>query len=134
VPADAYNVRSEAKADGRVEVTYRVHEPFPADGLLARIRGALPAPEWQPLQNDWLNPDNPSSHQVGWGAPFIDGRKSPAKRVHAWNAQWRDTHGNVVFMDSATIQPSRAQTRLALRTTTSCVSPPSGIRGRPPTD
>jgi hypothetical protein len=96
VPADAYDVRSETKTDGRVEVTYRVHEPFPADGLLARIRGALPAPAWQPLEHDWLNPDNPSSLQTGW-SDFLDGTKSPTKRVHAWTAQWRDAQGNVVF-------------------------------------
>jgi hypothetical protein len=79
-------------------VTYRLHEPFPAAGLLAHIREALPAPEWQPLEHDWLNPDIRSSLQDGWG-DFVDGTTKPSTRVHEWCAQWRDAQGNIVFYD-----------------------------------
>jgi hypothetical protein len=96
VPAGAYDIGSRELVDGTVGVGYRLHEPFPADGLLARVRGALPAPAWQPLERDWLHPDSPSSHQRGW-SDFTDGTKSPSTRVHAWSAQWRDAQGNVVI-------------------------------------
>jgi len=96
VAAGATDVRPEARADGQIGVTYAVREQFPADALLERIRATLPAPEWRPLPNDWLNPDSPSSHQTGW-TKFEDGRKAPPTEVHQWLAQWQDTQGNVVL-------------------------------------
>src|SRR5690242_14863514 len=50
----ASEVRTEKKQDGTNQVVYRVHEAFPADGLLTRIRAVVPAPEWQPMPMDWM--------------------------------------------------------------------------------
>lgn len=95
VPPDATNVRRETKPDGTAGVTYAVQEEFPADALLGRIRAALTTPDWQPLPNDWLNPDLASSHTRGW-TDFDEGRRTPPTHVHQWSAQWRDSKGNVV--------------------------------------
>lgn len=94
----AYDIVPEKKADGTNGVTYTVHEAFPADVLLARIRAALPSPEWEPMADDWRNPGMPSSHKTGWG-DYTDGTQRPPRYVHQWMAQWRDQTGNVVFYD-----------------------------------
>jgi hypothetical protein len=96
VVSGAIDVRPEKKADGTSGVSYQVHESFPADALLAHVRAALPAPEWEPMPMDWMNPDLPSSHQRGWTS-FADGTKKPPARVHQWIAQWRGKSGDVVF-------------------------------------
>jgi hypothetical protein len=96
IVSGATEVRPEKKADGTAGVSYRVHEVFPADALLARIHAAVAAPEWQPMPMDWMNPDLPSSHQRGWTS-FADGTKKPPVRVHQWMAQWRGKSGDVVF-------------------------------------
>jgi hypothetical protein len=95
VSAGAKDVRPETKPDGETGVTYTVREEFPADALLRQIRAVLPAPEWRPLPNDWLNPGVPSSHERGW-TTFSDATKTPRSEVHQWLAQWQDSHGNVV--------------------------------------
>jgi hypothetical protein len=41
VVSGAIGVRPEKKADGTTGVSYQVHEAFPADALLARLRAAL---------------------------------------------------------------------------------------------
>jgi hypothetical protein len=84
------------RRDGQIGVTYMVREEFPANGLFARIRTALPAPEWRPLQNDWLDPAKPSSHQTGWVA-FTDGTKKPPRGIHVWLGQWQDSKGNIAL-------------------------------------
>jgi hypothetical protein len=108
LPGDAYDLRPENKADGTTGVTFRLHEPFPAARLLARIREALPAPEWQPLEHDWLNADIPSSHQAGWG-DFLDGTTKPTTRVHQWCAQRRDAQGDVVYYNLRYVSGARLE-------------------------
>lgn len=95
VPAGATDVRAETKANGETGVTYTVSEAYPADSLLERIRAVLRS-GWTPLQTDWLNPGQPSSHVTGW-TTFEDRTRSPIKRVHQWLAQWQDAQGNVVW-------------------------------------
>lgn len=95
VPDGATDVHPETKANGETGVTYTVSEVYPAKSLLERIRATLRS-GWTPLQTDWLNPGQPSSHVSGWGE-FEDGTRSPTKRVHQWLAQWKDAEGNVVW-------------------------------------
>jgi hypothetical protein len=96
VPAGATDVRPEKKPDGEIGLTYMVREEFAADALLGQLRAALPPPEWQPLPNDWLNPDLASSHTRGW-TDVDDAMRTPPAHVHQWLAQWQDSHGNVVW-------------------------------------
>jgi hypothetical protein len=95
VPAGATDVHPETKPDGETGVTYTVREEFPADDVLRQIRAGLPAPEWRPLSDDWLNPGMRSSQERGW-TNFSDLTKTPRSEVHQWLAQWQDSRGNVV--------------------------------------
>jgi hypothetical protein len=95
----ALDVRPERKADGTTGVSYSIREPYPADGVLARIRAALQPPGWKPMPMDWMNPDIPSSHERGWVGFTDDASKGRQTYVHQWSAQWRDTRGNVVYYD-----------------------------------
>jgi hypothetical protein len=95
VPAAATNVRTETRPNGQIEVLYVITEKYPADGFLAQVRAALPAPHWTPLQKDWLNPGIPSSHVRGW-VHFTRNRKDKTEVwVHEWMAQWRNAAGDV---------------------------------------
>lgn len=91
----ATEVERIGKEDGRYELNYNLQEKYPAESVIALIRAAVSPDRWQPLERDWLNPENPSGPTRGW-QEVIDGRKSPNKIVHVWNAHWRDDTGNVV--------------------------------------
>jgi hypothetical protein len=94
---EARDVRTAVRNDGRVELTYTATQAYPADAVLERLSAAMPRPEWEPLANDWLNPDVSSSHRRGW-SDYVDGRRGN-QRVHQWLGQWRDSHGNLVLYD-----------------------------------
>jgi hypothetical protein len=96
VLSGARNMHSGTKPDGSIEVSYHIAARFPAGPALEQIRAALPRSDWEPLANDWLNPDIPSSHQRGW-TDFTDGTKTPNTAVHLWLAQWRNRNGDIVL-------------------------------------
>jgi hypothetical protein len=91
----AADVRTQKRADGGVELSYRAVEQFPAESLLSELKGALPTERWRPLTENWLNPGLPSGNSRGWTS-FADGTKKPPKLVHVWSAAWQDSQGNLV--------------------------------------
>jgi len=76
-------------------VAYALTEKHPASNAIQQISSRLKSLGWTPLQDDWLNPELPSSHVRGW-TDFIDGTTTPMHHVHQWGAQWQDKSGNIV--------------------------------------
>ena len=92
----AERVKPVIRPDGTWQVSYDVTMAFPAAALFDAIKSTLPPDKWEPLANDMLNPDIPSSHKRGW-TDFIDGTKNPNTDVRLWMAEWRDCEGNIVW-------------------------------------
>jgi hypothetical protein len=94
VSPKAENVRYDDK-DGAWWVYYDVQADYPAEDVLRFIKDSLKRQGWQPLEQDFLNPDIRSSHVRGW-QEYIDGRTTPKTQVHQWLAQWKNGQGDVV--------------------------------------
>jgi hypothetical protein len=91
----ATDVRSKQADDGD-PVTYKVDVPHPAQPAILEIRNRLERAGWRSLNEDFLNPDSPSSIVRGW-TEFEEA--VPGQRqgwVFQWMAQWEDSTGRIV--------------------------------------
>lgn len=80
---------------GTKQVRYELHEKYPAQATLKEISNRLAEQEWKPLQEDFLGPERPSSHEEGWSF-FVDGTITPEEGVRQWLASWTNARGDVV--------------------------------------
>jgi hypothetical protein len=83
--------------DGRQQVIYSTEAEYPAEDVLSFIRVELKKQGWNPLPEDFFNPDMPSSHQDGWTF-FEDHTQKPWTGAYAWNADWENgSHDIIVY-------------------------------------
>ncbi|MBD3293073.1 MAG: hypothetical protein GF393_09125 [Armatimonadia bacterium] len=81
---------------GRQRLTYFLSVEYPAEEALSVVRSRLEAMGWEALPYNYFMPSVPTSHVTGWqqledvvdGVPWV---------VHAWSADWRNRHGDVVL-------------------------------------
>jgi hypothetical protein len=92
VLSGAEDVRHSKDSDG--SVSYRLIEPYPADGTLTEIRSRLERQGWKPTSEDFMNPGTTNSHDRGW-MNYIDGTRNDATVFH-WSAAWESTRGDRV--------------------------------------
>lgn len=94
----AYPDATDMQFDDRESVyrfSYRLTSTFPAKPVIEFISNKLQKDGWQPLKNDFLNPDTPSSHVEGW-KEFLDATDQPPLCVRQWLGDWKDASGNIV--------------------------------------
>ena len=84
-----------AKHHGTDQVSYKLKTDFPAPGVIEEITTKLAKMGWQPLKEDFLNQDIPSSMVSGWDE-FSDTRKYPILTVHTWMTDWSNNNGEIV--------------------------------------
>lgn len=80
---------------GMDQIVYRVEEKFPAKDAIHTIFQHLKKKGWQPLQQQYLYPDLPSSHVLGWTF-YEDKRVGYTSFVFEWSADWKDKNNNIV--------------------------------------
>jgi len=91
----ATQLRRDPGVYGSFHVAYALTEKHPASNAIQQISSRLKALGWTPIQGNWLNPGQPSSHVSGW-IDYVDGTTTPMRHVYRWDAQWRDKSGNIV--------------------------------------
>jgi hypothetical protein len=94
----AYPDATDLRFDDRESVyrfSYRVTSTFPANPVIEFISNKLQKAGWEPLKNDFLNPDTPSSQVEGW-KEFLDATDQPPLCVRQWLGDWKDASGNIV--------------------------------------
>ena len=84
------------KFEGTDQLSYQIAAEYPADGVVAYISAQLKEKRWQPLQEDFWNPGQPSSHVRGW-VRFADATVHPEATVDAWAGQWRNDTDDIVW-------------------------------------
>ena len=95
VAPGAQNIRY-TKLYGTDQILYEIKAEYPAKAVLEEITKKLEKKGWKALPEDYLNPGLPSSHVRGW-TDFIDGRKSPERKVYQWLAQWENKNGDILW-------------------------------------
>ncbi len=93
-----YPNSTDVQFDDRESVyrfSYHVRSNFPAWPVIQLISNTLQKAGWQPLKNDFLNPDTPSSQVEGW-KEFLDATQQPPLCVRQWLGDWKDASGNIV--------------------------------------
>jgi hypothetical protein len=80
---------------GMDQLVYRVNEKFPAKDAIQTISQQLKNKGWEPLQQQYLYPDLPSSHVLGWTF-YEDRRVGYTSYVFEWSADWKDKNNNIV--------------------------------------
>jgi hypothetical protein len=88
----AQDIRYSSANDGAV--SYRLAEPYPADGIMKAIVAKLEGAGWRPVKEDLFNPGLTNSHERGW-MNYIDGTKGGAE-VFMWSADWEAPRGDRV--------------------------------------
>lgn len=80
------------------QLTYHVEVKFPASNVIGWISYKLQKEGWEPLTNDFSNPQLPSSHVRGWGE-VLYGPNRPGNCVHVWMGDWSNPSGDIVHYD-----------------------------------
>ena len=83
------------KINGTDQVSYKLIAQYPAKDTISELNNRLKTKGWEPLKNDWLNPEIPTSHERGW-TNFIDGTKDPNLEVHSWNSNWTNEKEDIL--------------------------------------
>ena len=109
VPA-AQNIRY-TKLYGTDQILYEIRAEYPAKPVLEEITKKLEKKGWKALPEDYLNPGLSSSHVIGW-TDFIDGTKSPERKVHQWLAQWASENGDILWCTLRYSYPRNASPNL----------------------
>jgi hypothetical protein len=94
----SYPNATDEQFDDRESVyrlSYHVRTNFPAWPVIQSISNTLQKAGWQPLKNNFLNPDTPSSQVDGW-KEFLDATALPPLCVRQWLGDWKDASGNIV--------------------------------------
>jgi hypothetical protein len=78
-----------------VSVSYEVKTPYPASTVISEIQTKVEGSGWTPLPRESISPINPSSLRVGW-RNHVNATPPPATQSFVWNAQWRNSTGDVV--------------------------------------
>jgi hypothetical protein len=94
----AEDVQAYQQADNSTSVSYFVVATYPAAEVLMIIDQHLRALGFEPMRNDWLNPEIPSSYTRGW-TDFEDASSDPPVLIHQWMTHWRNEEGSVVLVD-----------------------------------
>lgn len=81
---------------GTEQLIYRLKMAYPADDVLSFLKKELKAQGWSPIEDDFLNPGNKSSHVEGW-TNFIDGARKIDHKVFQWLAQWQNANGDIAW-------------------------------------
>jgi hypothetical protein len=81
---------------GRQRLTYFLSVQYPAEEALNVVRSRLEAMGWEELPYNYFMPSVPTSHVTGW-EQFEDTVNGVPSVVHAWSADWRNGHGDVVL-------------------------------------
>jgi hypothetical protein len=103
----ATNVRVADIYDG--QVSYRLREPYPADGAIRKMQTRLRQLGWRPRQRDFLNPQGSSATRGEWTELEIE-----ARWVRAWSQQWENDSGDVVQYGLIYRSRSKDQTSASL--------------------
>lgn len=80
---------------GMDQIVYRLQEKFPATQAIHDISQQLETKGWQPLKEQYLHPELPSSHAIGWTF-YEDKRIGYTSFVFEWSADWKDKQNNIV--------------------------------------
>lgn len=94
---------------GMDQIVYRVEEKFPAKDAIQTILQQLKKKGWEPLQQQYLYPDLPSSHVLGWTF-YEDKRVGYTSFVFEWSADWKDKNNNIVTYSFRYRDPAKKYT------------------------
>jgi hypothetical protein len=74
-------------------VLYQLGEDHSPDKAVQAIKARLASSGWTPLQNDFLNPDVPTSLARGW-VTFQD---AGGRYIRQWTGQWEDASKRIAW-------------------------------------
>jgi hypothetical protein len=94
----AHDMQVHQQSDGSTWVSYSLEAKYPATNILVLIDQHLRDRGFEPLRNDWLNPEIPSSYTRGW-SNYEDGTSDPPQNVHQWLTHWKNELNAVVLVD-----------------------------------
>jgi len=79
-------------------ISYELAESYPATHAIELLRSRFRRDGWRELADDFLNPGTPTSFSRGWDL-YGDAtlKAGVTKDVHAWDGQWTDDAGRIVW-------------------------------------
>jgi hypothetical protein len=80
---------------GMDQLVYRIEDKYPARDAIQAISDHLKRKGWEPIQQQFLYPNLPSSHVVGW-VFYEDKRVGYTSFVFEWSGDWKDKDNNIV--------------------------------------
>jgi hypothetical protein len=111
IPREAERVRYHASPSDPIQVTYIVHEPFPAKQIIKEISSRLTNAGWKPLKDDRLNSGVRSPHVRGW-SQYVDETDGTLRDYWRWTAAWQDADGDLIEYALLYSRPFRSKHRM----------------------
>jgi hypothetical protein len=112
IPQGAERVRYRANPGDWIQVSYTVHEPYPAKRAVKEISSRLTNAGWKPLKGYWLNPAA-NSPQIGRWSQYVDETGGELRDFWMWKAAWQDDKGNLIEYALWYSRPFRSKGRLS---------------------
>ena len=94
IPKEAIGVR-HIRFRGMDHLSYKVKERYPGSKIISEISKSLARKGFQPLKEEYLRPDQPSSQVLGWTF-YEDKRIGSNSFVYEWKTDFKDTKNDVV--------------------------------------
>jgi len=92
---NAKEISCTLRDDGSILLSYKLKENYPASSFLKAVSTQLESAGWHALKEDFLNPNQLSSHVEGW-QNFINPLKEPVNIGYSWIGSWEDKHENII--------------------------------------
>ena len=95
VSSDADRLTCQAKPGEWIQVSFVVHESYPARQIISEIKSQLTHAGWKPLKEDWLNPGISSAPARGW-SQYVEETGGTLRDYWTWKAGWQNANGDLI--------------------------------------
>ena len=108
---------------GTDQVRYTMETAYPAEGFVEKLNSRMNRDGWTPLKADFVNPELPTAHVIGWVA-MTDKRARQHFRVHLWNGEWQNQAGDILVYVLRYRYPETGPTNLTVMEVIGLYIPP----------
>jgi hypothetical protein len=112
IPQEADRVSYHANPSGSIQVSYVVHEPFPAKQIIKEIDSHLASAGWKPVSEARFIPRSTVSRLRHW-SQYVDDAGGTLKDYWRWTAAWQNANGDLIEYAMSYSRPFRSKVRMS---------------------
>jgi hypothetical protein len=112
VPEEADRVSYHVNPGGSIQVSYLVHEPFPAKQIIKEINSRLASAGWKPVSEVRSSARSTVSRLRHW-SQYVDDAGGTLRDYWRWTAAWQNANGDLIEYAMSYSRPFRSKVRMS---------------------